>query len=392
MRSAARVAAAIDVLARWQAGDAGLDRILTTWGRENRYAGAKDRRAIADLAYDALRRWRSAAWVAGLAEAPRAALIGTCRLDGPPPETIFTGERHAPASLAPEERDFRSLDDAPRMVRLDLPDWLTAELDGVSDEALLRLRERAPVDLRVNLLKGGLGQARERLAAEGVEAAPGPLSPTCLRVAGASRPISTSHAYADGLVELQDAASQAVADHAAARPGEAVLDFCAGGGGKTLALAAAMRGTGRLVAHDIAPARLRQLRPRAERAGVQVELMPPGGFTAMAAQTDLTFVDAPCSGSGAWRRNPDAKWRLHPGRLDELVELQQRILQQAATTVRPGGRLVYSTCSLLPRENGAQIRRFLAAHPDFEAAGPPLVLTPLDGGDGFFSARLKRRG
>lgn len=392
MTPSARVAAAIDVLERWRQSGSGLDRLLSAWGRDSRYAGAKDRRAVADLCYDALRRWRSAAWAAGLPEGARAALIGILRLDGVDPEELFTGERHAPSRLTSGERMPRSLADAPRAVRLDIPDWLQPELEGVPDRALLALRERAPVDLRVNLLKTDRNRALERLSVEGIEAVPGPLSPTCLRVAPGTRGVTGTEAFREGLVELQDAASQAVADFAGARPGETVLDFCAGGGGKSLAMAAAMGGHGRIAAHDAAPERLKQLPPRAERAGARVDMLPPDGWRELKGQADLTLVDAPCSGSGAWRRNPDAKWRLDPELLANLLATQAGILDDAALTVRPGGRLVYATCSLLPRENGFQVERFLARHAEFFREAAPLALSPLDGGDGFFAARLRRRG
>ncbi|HUF57651.1 MAG TPA: RsmB/NOP family class I SAM-dependent RNA methyltransferase [Thermohalobaculum sp.] len=391
MRPAARVAAAIAVLERWQHERAGLDRVLAAWGRENRFAGAKDRRAIADLAYDAVRRWRSACWVAGGDEGPRAAVIGSLRLDEIDPATLFTGEGHAPPPLTASEASARPLSAAPRAVGLDLPDWLMPELADVPDAALLLLRRRAPVDLRVNLLKTDPASARARLAAEGIAVEPGPLSPTCLRVTGGARRVGASGAYAEGLVELQDAASQAVAERAGAQPGETVLDFCAGGGGKTLALAAAMGNRGRLIAHDASPARLEQLCPRARRAGARVEVLEPGGWSALEAAADLTLVDAPCSGSGAWRRNPDARWRLDPARLEELLALQDRVLGEAATTVRPGGRLVYATCSLIRRENDGRMRRFLDRHPWFSPSGSALALTPLDGGDGFYASVLTRQ-
>lgn len=390
MTPAARVAGAIDVLGQWQSADRPLDSVLTIWARRNRYAGSTDRRAIADLCYDALRRWRSAAWVAGLGEGPRASLIGCLRLDGADPHTVFTGERHAPSPLAPHECVPRALDEAPEAVAFDLQDWMLPEFAGVPRPALAMLRQRAPVDLRVNLLKTDREAARAALASEGVEAVPGPLSPTALRVTDGRRRLAASRALAEGLIEPMDAASQAIADYAAAAPGETVLDFCAGAGGKTLALAAAMGNRGRLLAHDVEEDRLARLGPRAERAGAEFEVLPPGAGRRAKAVADLTLVDAPCSGSGTWRRDPEAKWRLDPHRLAELIALQGQILAEAAHTVRLGGRLVYVTCSLFNRENAVRVDRFLAEHSDFAAEGRPLDLTPLDGGDGFFAARMRR--
>jgi len=401
MTPAARVQAAIDVLDSWAHGETGLDRVLTGWGRANRYAGAGDRRAVADLVYDAVRRLRSALWLAGAgAELPpppalpkgpgRAALIGSLRLDGRDPAELFTGAGYAPAVLIPAERTAPPLEDAPEAVRRDLPDWLMPHLAEIPGPALYRLRSRAALHLRVNRLKSVVDVAIARLAEDEITAVPGPLSPTCLTVTHGARRVARSRAYAEGLIEIQDATSQAVADLAAARPGETVLDYCAGGGGKALALAAAMGGAGQLIAHDVAPARLAALGPRAERAGARIETIGPDGLAPLAGTCDLVLVDAPCSGSGAWRRNPDTKWRLTPDGLAGLVETQTRILAEAARAVRPGGRLVYATCSLLPAENAAPVAAFLAGGPGFAPEGPGRLWTPLDGGDGAYAQILRR--
>ncbi|HEU0221622.1 MAG TPA: RsmB/NOP family class I SAM-dependent RNA methyltransferase, partial [Paracoccaceae bacterium] len=208
-----------------------------------------------------------------------------------------------------------------------------------------------------------------------------------LRVqAGATR-LRSSAPYQDGRVEIQDLASQRVARFADARPGETALDYCAGGGGKTLALAMHMEGQGRLLAHDAAPPRMEELRRRAARAGLEVEIIGSEPATAPLA-CDLVLVDAPCSGSGAWRRQPDAKWRLTPAELARLQALQDQILALACRHVRPGGRLVYATCSLFEAENGDRVAAFLAARPDFRREAE-LRLTPLEGGDGFYACRLR---
>lgn len=392
MTPGARLAAAIEVLSAWSAGDQGVDRVLTGWGRANRFAGSGDRHAIADLVHDALRRWRSGAWVAGADPAnPRAAVLGGLVLDGRGAEIagLCIGP-HAPA--APEGAEAagfgRDLDAAPLAVRLDLPDWLMPQIGDPAPWAALRAR--APLDLRVNRLRADPARARAALAVDGIEALPGPLSPDALRVVSGARRLAQSRAYLNGLVEVQDAASQAVALDCGARPGMTVLDYCAGGGGKTLALAAAMAGQGRLIAHDSSPERLAQLPDRAARAGAQVVRVAPGETAALAGRCDVVLVDAPCSGSGAWRRNADAKWRLTPAGLEALSALQTQVLAQAARAVRPGGRLVYATCSMLDCENAARAAAFLASHPEFCTESPPRQLTPADGGDGFFVARFTR--
>ncbi len=248
------------------------------------------------------------------------------------------------------------------------------------------LRARAPLDLRVNLLKATPAEAVAALAGDGIEAGPVPLAPTALRVLDGARRVAGSSAYAQGLVEIQDTASQAVADLADARPGETVLDLCAGGGGKTLALAASMQNVGRLLAHDIAPQRIAGLPDRAARAGARVEIVPTAALDGLAGACDLVFVDAPCSGSGAWRRNPDAKWRLTPAALDRLAATQDALLDQAARLAAPGGRILYATCSILPRENADRVGAFLARAPGWRLAESRAPAPPA--GDGFHAALL----
>lgn len=390
---AARVAAAIEILDKWQAGAERLDRMLTRWGRAHRFAGSGDRHAIADLVYDAVRRLRSAAWVASTPDSRhgpvtgRALLRGSLMLDGADPAALFTGARHAPEALTEDEcRPARALSDAPRGVRLDLPDWLLAELGRIDERALEAFRERAPLDLRVNLLKAARADAISALAEDGVMAEPLALAHTALRASAGQRRLAASRAYREGLVEIQDAASQAAIDLGRAAPGERVLDLCAGGGGKTLALAAAMGNHGQLVAHDIAPQRIAPLPDRAARAGARVEIRTTKELSALSGSFDLVVVDAPCSGSGAWRRNPDSKWRLEPATLDRLTEAQVMLLARAAEMAAPGGRVLYITCSLLPRENESQIDAFLARRPGWQMVATRSVTPPA--GDGFFAALL----
>lgn len=390
---AARVQAAIDIFDLWQSGDEGLDRVLAGWGRANRYAGSGDRRAIADLVYDAVRRLRSAAWVAGAPEPAdgRMVLLGSLILDGHDLASLFTGQGHAPAPLSEAERAClgRPLAEAPRAIRRDLPDWLAPRLDHLPDAAIEASRSRAPLFLRANTLRADPATVIATLRQDGIETAPGPHTASCLRVLSGAPGVARSRAYLQGMVEMQDAASQAAAAHAGARPGETVLDFCAGAGGKTLAFAAAMGNDGALHAHDIAPQRLAQLDERARRAGARIACHAPDSLAALRGRCDLVFVDAPCSGSGAWRRNPDAKWRLTPGRLQALIELQSAILRNAAAMVRSGGRLVYATCSVLEAENAAQISALCASLTDWRPARPALVLLPGPDGDGFFASEMR---
>jgi 16S rRNA (cytosine967-C5)-methyltransferase len=389
MTPAARLAAAIEILEAFEARDAPADRLLAGWGRAHRFAGSKDRAAIADHVYAILRRRRSLAWPLR-AETPRAAAIGLARASGSDPEALFTGVGHAPAALTADERAALASAPAPAPdpVRLDYPDWLDgrlrASLGAAFEEAMTALQTRAPVDLRVNALKAAPEVARAALVEDGIETAPVPDAPHCLRAAPGA-PIARSRAYAEGLVELQDAASQRAAHFAAASPKETVLDFCAGGGGKALALAAQMRGEGRVIAWDSAPARLKDLPARAARAGARIEIAGRAELASLRGACDLVFVDAPCSGSGSWRRDPGGKWRLTPHGLAGLRATQAEILADAAAFVAPGGRLAYATCSLLAEENAPPI-------PEGWRETGRLTLSPADGADGFGCVVFQRAG
>ncbi|QPH53613.1 RsmB/NOP family class I SAM-dependent RNA methyltransferase [Pontivivens ytuae] len=387
MTPAARHAAAIEVIDAIRAG-ARAEAALKEWGRSHRFAGSKDRRAIRDIVFDVLRCWWSTA-AAGGGEDGRARVLGLLRLTDVPVERVFSGEGHAPLPLTDAEQ---AVPESPSTgpAAFDLPESVLSMLEarfGADLPALADvMRHRAPVDLRVNLLRATPESARAALAEDGIEVEPGPLSATALRVTAGTRGIERSRAYADGLVELQDAASQAVADFAEAQPGEVVLDYCAGGGGKALALAA--RTNAQVIAHDIAPRRMKDLPERARRAGAQVRLAEPGTLGDL--QVPLVFADAPCSGSGSWRRDPEGKIRFDAGRLAELNAAQDDVLRNAARHVAPDGRLVYATCSILPDENEGRVNAFLS-----EVAGwhcsRSLSLSPLDGADGFFAAWLEKR-
>ena len=386
MTPAARVQAAIGCLDRIFAGDA-AEQVLTGWARASRYAGSKDRAAVRDHVFDALRCRRSFAALGGGADG-RAVMLGALRAAGTPPETLFTGEGHAPAPLSADElaagRDPEGAEAA------DLPDWLWQRFrDSLGAEAAAAaeaLRHRAPVHLRVNAARLSRDAAISQLAQEGIACRPHPASPTALEVTEGARKLRNSAAYAQGLVELQDAASQAVVDALPLAPGMRVLDFCAGGGGKTLAMAA--RGGLDLFAHDAAPQRMRDLPARAARAGVQVRLLNPD-VLAQAGRFDLVLCDVPCSGSGSWRRAPEAKWRLTPERLAELQATQRAILRRAAGLLTGKGVLAYATCSVMSEENTQQIEWFTAQNSSF-TAGFAHSWPVCGGTDGFFSAHLRQ--
>jgi 16S rRNA (cytosine967-C5)-methyltransferase len=389
MTPAARVQAAIEILdlviqsAREDGPPA--DSIVTRYFKTRRYAGSKDRRAVRELVFRAIRR------TADRPESGREAILGLAREDigllelfGQPrgPEALQDGESPLPAGVVPE--------------------WLIPELSAlVGPNEWPALLERAPLDLRVNIARTRREAMLERLP----EAVPTPLSPWVLRLPADSR-IDGSPEYTEGLIEVQDEGSQLIALACDPKPGERILDLCAGAGGKALALAAAAQGTF-ILAADSNRARLSKLQPRADRAGAAIEMRlldPPNELAQLAdwkGQADLVLVDAPCSGSGTWRRNPEARWRLTPERLDRVVALQQRLLRIGAELVRPGGSLVYAVCSLLSREGAGQIDRFLGERSSWLAQdilngfgrldGAGRLLSPAhDRTDGFFVARLQK--
>ncbi|OAN60109.1 RsmB/NOP family class I SAM-dependent RNA methyltransferase [Sphingomonas sp. TDK1] len=394
MTPAARVQMAIDVLDRIIAAardrGAAADVILGRWFAERRFAGSKDRRAVRGLVYDAIRQ------AGELPVSGRAAMLAVARAR-PELGALFDGSHYGPAPIAPGEPV------APAGVA---PAWLAAALEasGLDGEERAALLERAPLDLRVNRLK-----ATPDIVAAGLDGAERlSFAPDALRLPE-DTPVDRSEAYAEGLFEVQDAGSQLVSALAGAAPGMTVIDLCAGGGGKTLALAAAMENRGRILACDVDRPRLSRLMPRAARAGVTITetlLLNPTQeaerLVDWQAQADLVVVDAPCSGTGTWRRNPEARWRLTPSQLERYVDTQAHLLDVAARLVRPGGVLVHIVCSLLDAEGAGQVERFLAAQPGWMAvaldapAGRPrgdgLRLTPRhDKTDGFFVAKLVRQ-
>lgn len=387
MTPAARHQAAIEILDLILEGEA-AEKALTTWGRRNRYAGSKDRAAVRDYVFSALRCRRSFA-VLGGAETGRGLTLGALRAEGSAPEAVFSGQGYGPSPLEDAEltapRDFASAAE-----RLDIPDWVwpsfSSSLGDQAEAAATALQTRAPVHLRVNLLRGNRANAIEALAEEGIICAPHPASETALDVTTGARKIRNSTCFADGLVELQDAASQAVVDQLPLKDGMRVLDYCAGGGGKSLAMAA--RAKLDLYAHDANPSRMTDLPLRAQRGGVDVTCLSEEELPKQ-APFDLVLCDVPCSGSGSWRRAPEGKWRLTRAQLDEIRYAQRQILRDAARLVSAEGTLAYATCSMLDEENSEQVQAFLA-----EVEGWSLQVQAAwqvqDGTDGFFVSVLTR--
>jgi 16S rRNA (cytosine967-C5)-methyltransferase len=387
MTPAAHALAAIEVLSEIEARRRPASQALKEWGGANRFAGSGDRARIASLIYDALRARSSIAWRMG-SDTPRALILGALAFGrGQAVGAIaqaFSEGRHAPPPLDDAERAAivsGSLDGAPDHVRGDYPEWLDASLartfgeDRAGEGAALA--HRAPLDLRVNTLKGDRDKALREL--DHLRPEPTPLSPIGLRVPltddGRGPPVQAEPAHLKGLVEVQDEGSQLAALIAAAAPGEQVVDLCAGAGGKTLALAAQMAGRGQLYAHDSDLRRLAPLTDRATRADVRnLQIRSPrGGADVLAdleGRADLVLVDAPCTGVGTWRRNPDAKWRMRPNALQMRMGEQDAALEAGARLTRSGGRLVYVTCSLLTEENEDRVAAFLARRSEF-AATPP---------------------
>jgi 16S rRNA (cytosine967-C5)-methyltransferase len=431
MTPGARASAAIEILAdiadrKRPAADA-----LKDWGLAHRFAGSGDRAAIGNLLFDALRRRASSAYAMG-EDNPRALVLRTLVSSwGMAPEAVAAladGSRFAPAPLSAEElaglnRELPA--DAPAFIRGDYPEWLDPQFQQAfgaqAAEEGAALATRAPVDLRVNTLKATRDKVLHALRR--FNAVPTPYSPLGVRIAAGTGPSRSPHVEAEpahgrGWYEVQDEASQIATLLSGARRKEQVLDLCAGSGGKTLALAAAMENTGQLYAYDSDRMRLRPIFERLKRAGVRnAQVLNPGnaeGLVELEGKMDRVIVDAPCTGSGVWRRRPDAKWRLSPQMLEARLAEQRTVLDQVARLVKPGGRLAYITCSVLPPENRGQVDAFIARFPEFSivpwpelweqaafSVAPPqsadgsietLQMTPRSfGTDGFYVAVLQRR-
>lgn len=429
MTPGARLQSAIEILDEIFRSGRPADRVFDTWSRSSRFAGSKDRTAVSEIVFTVLRRRAELATACGSVEARLLAFAALLLIEGKPLteiDALADGGRHAPAPLTGEESaalDAASLPgaDAPQHIRFNYPEFLQAEFDrafGTRLEAeMVALLDRAPTDLRVNTLKSSREKVLAALAEAGIAAERCALSPWGIRLLARAN-LPGLALFRDGAIEIQDEGSQLACLLSAVKPGEQVVDLCAGGGGKSLALAAMMGNRGQIYACDIDGRRLGSLVPRAERAGIRnlqtrvLEPFRPGeadaSFADLETRADCVLVDAPCSGTGAWRRSPDARWRLTPEMLAGYHAAQDEVLARGTRLVRPGGRLVYVTCSLLPSENEERIAAFSAANPGFARedwqahwpeglpalpapAGGALRLSPVSAGtDGFFITILRR--
>ena len=433
MTPGARLSAGIDIFADIEARRRPAADALKDWGLSHRFAGSGDRAAIAGIAYDALRRKASASFLMG-EDTPRAVLLGMLRLergmDVGAIARLADGARFAPAPLSEaEQKSLRdgSLAQAPAHIAGDYPEWLDPHLVRVFGEERAQeaaaLARRAPLDLRVNTLKADRDKTAASLAH--LKVTPTRWSPVGLRITLAADAkniaVHSEPAFLGGLIEVQDEGSQLAALLSGAKPDAQVVDLCAGAGGKTLALAALMENRGQIYATDLDKRRLAPIHKRLERAGVRnTQVHTPHGKEDLLAerhgQADLVLIDAPCTGTGTWRRNPDAKWRIRPGALAERVKQQAALLDRAVALTKPKGRIAYVTCSVLAEENGDQVRDFVGRNPDFSVEKPAelaqalgeraylftraalisdegLLMTPRrTETDGFFVSLLRRTG
>ncbi|HEY7231689.1 MAG TPA: RsmB/NOP family class I SAM-dependent RNA methyltransferase [Pseudolabrys sp.] len=406
MTPAARLAAAIEVFAAIESERRPAPDVLKAWGLTHRYAGSGDRAAIAGLVYDALRRRASSAFIMQ-SDKPRAILLGMLKrergLDAEAVGKLADGSKYAPEKLSDDERkrlETGDLQGAPAYVAGDYPQWLDSSFartfgDARADEGAA-LASRAPLDLRVNTLKAEPDAVLRMLSDLRPEATR--WSPWGLRIrlsADAKSPaIHAEPAFIKGMVEVQDEASQLAAMFTGARPGEQIVDLCAGAGGKTLALAAMMENKGQIFATDDDKRRLAPIHDRLRRSGARnVQVRAPksigGEIDDLAGHMDLVLIDAPCTGTGAWRRNPDAKWRMRPGALEQRLHEQAEVLDRSVALLKPGGRIAYVTCSVLDEENGVQVRSFLERHPAF-AIEPPVTVSQALGERAFMFSKAAR--
>lgn len=427
MKPGARIEAAIEVLTAFDSTPRPIERMLKEWGRNNRYAGSKDRRAIGAYVFGVMRERARLAYQMQ-SEDPRALMIAHLATSEQEDwQSCFDGSTHCPTPLTEEEGSALDAprENPPEAVRLNLPAWLSDDVMKVfgpdTEAAMAAMSSRASLDLRANTLKRTRDEVCAELAAHDILAEPTPHSPDGLRINpsedGRLPNVEALDAFKSGHFEVQDEGSQLAAQIGNAKPGEQVIDFCAGAGGKTLALAAAMQGKGQIFAFDIEDSKLKNLKSRLARANVrnvQVKRINPGyqpssnpdpdsALADLAGTADLVFVDAPCSGSGTWRRHPDAKWRLTEADLERYGNLQREVLARAARLVKPGGRMVYVTCSILARENSEQVEEFLKMYREFQCEevstdAPRMVtdkglqLSPHSTGtDGFFISVLRKR-
>jgi 16S rRNA (cytosine967-C5)-methyltransferase len=409
MTPAARVQMAIEILEALETTAQPTDRFLKAWFRSRRFAGSGDRRTIAGRVFSVQRHHGALAHRMG-DDRPRALMIAALLESREDVEALFTGG-YGPAPLTDVERAAIAATPGPvpDWVRGEYPQWLESELQRAFGDRLVEEMQafigRAPTDLRINTLKAAREEVLQALQAQGVTAASTAYAPHGIRITGEAGNLSETPLFKSGAFEFQDEAAQIAAQLCDARPGMRVLDLAAGAGGKSLALAAAMENTGEIVACDVRGEALAELEKRAQRAGVAIiktllleHAQPAGPF-------DLVLVDAPCSGTGTWRRQPELRWRLTPARLAELIALQDQLLDRAAGLTAPGGRLIYATCSVLPTENQDRVAAALARHSGFSLLDlgqswpinqPPGLAQDfraspaLTGTDGFYCAGLRR--
>ncbi len=420
MTPAARIQATIDLLERISKAKIPMDATCGDYFRVRRYIGSKDRNAVVERAYAVVRAHARLGWWlerAGHQDTPRARVLAWVSLEErEKPDKLFDGKKYSPAPLTEEEKTLVSQlagqalehPDMPPSVRAECPPYyeenLRAYFGDSFETEMAAMISGAPLDLRINIMKADREKVQKFLEADGVKTQPTPVSPWGLRCEGKAF-LSRTKAFAKGWIDIQDEGSQLIAHVCGVQPGLQVLDYCAGAGGKTLALAGAMQNKGRIVAMDLEPRRLEKGKQRFKRAGVSdiIETRPLSDeknrkwLRRQKGTFDVVMCDVPCTGTGTWRRNPDMRWRTYGPDLEELTGIQADILDRVAHTVKPGGKLVYATCSLLPEENEKQIEAFLERHPEFEVMplkeewceGLYMRLTPhRHNTDGFFAAVL----
>ncbi|MES2474115.1 MAG: RsmB/NOP family class I SAM-dependent RNA methyltransferase [Pseudomonadota bacterium] len=410
MTPAARLQMAIEILEGLEKTAQPTDRFLKSWFRIRRFAGSKDRRAIGEQVFSVQRHRASHAHRMGM-DTPRALVIASLLEAGADLPTLFIGGEYGPAPLSESEQ--RVIGAAPAAA----PDWVRGEYPQALEDELRRAFDdrlademaafigRAPTDIRVNTLKSSRDAVMAQLTADGIACAPTPYAPHGIRISSEAGNLSQSPLFESGAFEFQDEAAQIAAQLCIAKPQQRILDLAAGAGGKSLAFAAAMNNDGEIVACDTRGEALFELEKRAARAGVTIIKTLPLDHGQPSGLFDAVFVDAPCSGTGTWRRQPELRWRLTSARLAVLMETQDKLLDQAAPLVRPGGRLLYATCSILPSENQDRATAFLARHADFRGmnlaenwgSNPPPGLGPdfraspfRTGTDGFYCAGFQR--
>lgn len=381
MRPAARLQTLSELLTETLSSRQAADFIVKQWGRQNRFAGSKDRRFLSDGLFTILRHYGNLLDRLGTDDPLLVTLLAyidvvdeAVKITLDEALALADGQTHAPRPLTPEQIDcLRHAIDKPatsRAGQLSVADWLLADLDAGlgqhADAVMQAMRQRAPLDVRVNTLKGDAAQAMTALQDEGFRVQPHAFIASALRLDLPAN-VTASQAFENGLIEVQDAGAQAVAQFAAPQPFQTVLDYCAGAGGKSLAMAALMNNRGRLIVHDSDTRRMRPIIDRAARAGVSmIETADANGLKPLIGGCDVVMADVPCSGSGRWRRSPETKWRLSQDSLMALNNVQLNIMKKAADYVAPNGRLVYVTCSVFASENERIIKRFLASQPAFE--------------------------